>query len=539
MLPLPLQAQRDYILVSQRNPWVASGCAAALTTYADSSIATGSLRYRYEAGPLRGRLEGASLAAANMGRREQTFQATAASYYRLHPRVVTYGAIDYQHFAGTEMSGSALAQAREVQHLLPFDMVEASPSNPGRKVAETVKLTGAVGWNVWNRLSLGTRLHYEAGHYAKQKDLRHENALMQLHADADAFWQFRAGQPWGVSAGFRYERQSESVAFSIYGTTDRVYQTLIDYANGLGIVETYSGSTGYTDKAEQPLYSDGKGMHLGALFPLMGGRQHLFVEGHHAWREGYYGRISQYTIQHLSFEGKTSGLHLRYTLSAEVADSHRPLHWVEARWKHEHLQAYRHNYQETKKDGVSSYTYYSPAQMSDKTLTHALLGYVGYWHRLRPDLYTWEVRGGTELWQHRETAYRFPEQLTREQRHWRPYLKARYNWLAGSRASLVQQRSPLSQPQTLLSQSQSSLSQQDTLRPQASPSALPARWSVEAGAAYLTGDAGHEWQGEAGLCYEFPLVKWPVRPQVGLHYTLRQGQSRARHAVELSLGVAL
>lgn len=494
VLPLTLWAQRDFTLVKERNPWLAGGHAAALTTYADSNIVAGDLRYHYEGGNLHNSHE---------GQQEHTAGVSAASYYRLHSRVVSYADIVYQHFAGTQMSGSAFAMARNEHHLMPFDIVEVNTENAGKKVAETIALTGGLGWNVWKHLSLGTRLHYVAGHYAKQKDLRHENALMQLHAEAHAFWQFSVGQPWGVSAAFQYQRQSESVSFRTYGTTDHVYQSLIDYANGMGVVETYNGSSGFTDKSEQPIHANAKGMRAGTLIPLFRSRYPLFVEGQYAWRDGYYGRISQYTLQHLTFNGRMGGLHLRYTFSPQDRSGLKPLQWIEARWQYETLQAFRTNYQESKKGGVASYTYHTPTQVSDKQLTYVQIGYVGYWKHLMPDLYAWELRGGTDLWQHKATAYRFPDQLVREATLWRPYLQARYNhW----------QHSHDLQP-------------------------THARvWHAELGVARLTGKDG-EWQAHAAAGLEFPLRALGIRPHVTLQYDLRQRTHASRHAVALALGI--
>lgn len=52
LLCLPAMAQRDFQLTQQRNPWLTANNAAALTTYADSTIAHATLSYRHDGGKL-------------------------------------------------------------------------------------------------------------------------------------------------------------------------------------------------------------------------------------------------------------------------------------------------------------------------------------------------------------------------------------------------------------------------------------------------------------------------------------------------------
>ena len=50
LLCLPAMAQRDFKLTQQRNPWLTASNAAALTTYADSTIAHATISYRHDGG---------------------------------------------------------------------------------------------------------------------------------------------------------------------------------------------------------------------------------------------------------------------------------------------------------------------------------------------------------------------------------------------------------------------------------------------------------------------------------------------------------
>ena len=79
LLCLPAMAQRDFQLTQQRNPWLTASNAAALTTYADSTIAHATLSYRHDGGKLHTMSE---------GKRQETYDADVQSYYRLSSDIV-------------------------------------------------------------------------------------------------------------------------------------------------------------------------------------------------------------------------------------------------------------------------------------------------------------------------------------------------------------------------------------------------------------------------------------------------------------------
>ncbi|MDE6152337.1 MAG: hypothetical protein K2G12_10190 [Prevotella sp.] len=210
-------AQRDFRLVEDRNAWLASDNAAALTTMEDSTIAVGKLFYKYDDGDLR---------SISQAKRQNTYGADVRSYCRLSEKVVMYGCMTYANVHGTQMAGSMLFPTTE---LMPFDIVEISEDNVGSKQCEVFNMTGAIGWDAGKDVGVGARVDFTAGDYAKHRDLRHSNTLMNLSADLSFLY-----KPWGIGGGFLYRRNTETLSFKTYGTTDKVYQTLIDYAHRYG-----------------------------------------------------------------------------------------------------------------------------------------------------------------------------------------------------------------------------------------------------------------------------------------------------------------
>ena len=225
MLSMPAMAQRDFLLTKQRNVWLTSANAAALTTFSDSTIAHATLSYSHADGTRR---------SLSDGKRQDVYGADVQSFFRLSPSIVAYGRAAYENRSMTEAAGSMFFPTSQ---LMPFDLVEEDEGNAGDKGMETFNVNGAIGWQVTRHMAIGAQLNYSSGTYAKHRDLRHSNTLMDLDARVSAF--LRLPHNSGVGAGLVYRRRSETMLFKTYGTTDRIYTTLVDYSNGQGEHETF------------------------------------------------------------------------------------------------------------------------------------------------------------------------------------------------------------------------------------------------------------------------------------------------------------
>jgi hypothetical protein len=73
------------------------------------------------------------------------------------------------------MTGSVFLQDR-----LPFDIMEDSLTNKGHKHCDRYHLTGGFSYSLSPAVALGLKADYTAANYAKYKDLRHKNKLMNL-----------------------------------------------------------------------------------------------------------------------------------------------------------------------------------------------------------------------------------------------------------------------------------------------------------------------------------------------------------------------
>lgn len=393
---------RDYQFVRQSDPWLTHQNAAALTRFAADNIVEAEATLAKGNGGL-----------VNFADSRNTLQGNvrAESFYRLSRRVVGYGAISYAGWTGRDMTGSAFMLRRT-----PFDLVEDSLTNPGRKHRDTYHLVGGVGADVWQGISLGAQLDYTSANYAKYKDLRHKNKLMDLQLTLGTYVPVVS---WlNIGANYTYHRQTESVDFGTYGKSERVYKTLIDYGAFMGRVEQF-GNEGFTDKSrEMPLFEDSHGASLQLeLRPHISHHPsdikhlalHVSVDASHA--TGYYGRRSPYTITYTNHERDILRLQGRLTYAARSSRF-----TLDARFSSEDLTNRAETFREmTNASGANYYEYYDPVETGTKkwydfsTLLRAQWGIHG-------ELPTWDLAAGYTRNERRQSAYLYPyyrhQQLT-------------------------------------------------------------------------------------------------------------------------------
>ena len=381
---------RDYSFIQQSSPWLILRNAAALTLCDNKNIAEAELSLSHGSGKLTG-ISGSPS--------ETTLQANIESYYRINPRTVVFGAISYDNLSGSDMTGSVFMQDR-----LPFDIVEDSLTNKGRKHRDTYHLTGGCGYDIYKGFSIGLKADYTAANYAKYKDLRHKNKLMDLKLTIGLFAPFTVYRSsFNVGVDYTYLRRTESVKFDTYGKNEKVYKSLIDYGGMMGIVEQY-GNDGYTDKTnEMPLFEDGHS--VGLQLSMQHGPYSIFNALTYSHATGYYGRKSPYTITYTNHDRDILADHVRLSYLPSSGTSR---FYLDLRYQSEKLQNSMNTYRGLRNDnGATHYEYYDAAETSDKSWRNLDIDYTMYLG-IRHELPTWTVTAGYH-WQQRDlSAYLYP-----------------------------------------------------------------------------------------------------------------------------------
>ena len=378
---------RDYAYIKQANPWLTGHHAAGLTRYQSNNIAEAELYLQYRKGGL-----------VDYYRADKELQvgANIESYYRVSKKTVVYGKISYDNFNGWGMTGSAWIDPTH----RPFDIVEATLDNPGKKHRDTYKLTGAVGVDLGKGFALGAKVDYTGANYAKYKDLRHKNTLMDLQASASVL---ASVAPWmRVGANYLYHRNTESIDFSMYGKDDKVYNSLISYGVFMGPVEQF-GTKGYTDKTnEMPLVDDGNGVGLQLDFQLAKGLS-FFNSFSYIYHKGYYGRKSPTTITYANHTGHRFAY--QGQLSYQKGAAH---HILQANIATEKIENMGATYREMMNDnGAYYYEYYEPVKTGTRRWASVYFDYTGRLG-IRGELPTWVIKAGLHFDERKQTGIQYP-----------------------------------------------------------------------------------------------------------------------------------
>ena len=399
---------RDYLFVKQQNSWLTSNNAAGLTNYQSKSIAEAEAGINYAKGDL-----------IDYWQAPNSFQADvrAEAFQRLSSRTVVYGSISYDNFTGNDMAGSAFIDPT----YKPFDIVEDSLTNKGRKHRDTYQLTGAIGVNLWKGLSIGGRVDYTAANYAKYKDLRHSNKMMDMKVSVGVMGHVL--DQLTIGANYLYHRNTESLTFNTYGKVDKVYKSLISYGAFMGRLEQF-GTTGYTEKGrDMPLVEDQHGGCLQIEWSPSA-QWSLFNEVSLAHGTGYYGRKSPFTISFTNHDRDLLSYH--GTLRYHTASSQ---HRLDISFSSEKLTNNAETYRElTNEYGAHYYEYYDAVKTADKEWTTLGVSYTTHL-KVNGELPTWTLNIGMDWKQRKQTGIQYPYYRKQELTTTRSYVNATRNIL--------------------------------------------------------------------------------------------------------------
>ncbi|MDR3245818.1 MAG: hypothetical protein LBT50_05230 [Prevotellaceae bacterium] len=293
------------------------------------------------------------------------FGARTESFLRLNPRIVFYGKVNYGNFKGKNMGGSVFINP----DYNAIDIVEFTENNQGTKNIENYNLTGAVGINLTRKWAVGGKIDYRTANYAKFKDLRHFNKLLDLSATVGFSYKFNETLEFG--ANYFYRRSVEGLEFELKGNTDRQYASLISFGSFYGRTELFGGTTGYTEKDNNnPVFNEFNGASLQVNLKLTG-KLRFFNEFSYRSRKGYYGKrtpSSPVYTEHSSDIKSYSG--------ALVFENKRYRHFLKINADDESLENFENIYnRENSAGGSSDIVYYGNSKVFGKEEFNANIEY--------------------------------------------------------------------------------------------------------------------------------------------------------------------
>jgi len=527
---LPAVAQNDSLLmrsfdyIKQREAWHEGYNAAFLHRFAYGQVTHARIQGQYADG---------GLCDYYQSPKSLSLDAQVESFYRLSPRTVLYGLMEYTNRSDREIGGSAFihpstdasTETYGMTHS-PFDIMEDSLSNTGRKHLDQYHLVGALSTNLYRGIALGAKFDFTSANYAKYKDLRHKNSLMDLTATVGV--SVPVGSHLSVGANYLYRRSTESMRFSIYGTTDKVYKSLVEYAAFMGNVETFGGE-GFTDKShEMPLFNEVHGVGFQTDVRITEALS-WYQEFTMAYRRGYYGKPSPYTVSHSQHNSHLYGYRtrLQYALPTVV-------HRIDVVLNTENLVNKANTYMDQTGDNTSSYyEYYEPVKMSNRVWFSGSAFYTADLG-VRGEQAAWTLMTGAQWLHRKQTGYHYPY-YRRQQLD---------NWLlsASLQHHLYWQENQLTARLGLLYQTGSGDPYEDgTFVEPSDKQSAPAEMTdyLMRNYEYLTKS---QWGGSAMLRYSYAWHAVRMKPYVELRYQYQQTSSvewleaSSRHQLTLSVG---
>lgn len=505
-------------LLKAREATLASGNAAWLHTLSsDESLSEAKLWSGWDEGGLHD-YEGSN--------HLWEWGAQTESFLRLSPKAVVYGKVAYRNERGKDMGGSAWIDPYE----MPFDFVELSDDNRGNKQLETYLLQGALSYALGKRLNLGAAIDYTAANYVKQKDLRHVNKLMDMTLRLGATYQ--VSKTWTMGADYHYSRRTEGILFSMYGTTDRVYNTLVDYGGFYGKNEQF-GDNGYTSKSEEkPLFDEYHSANIQLRWQPNAAWQ-IFAEGAYSHRSGYYGKESPSTVVYSKHHGDNlkGTLSLRYQPRPGTGqNAHHTMHLLRLAFQQDQVNNEENIYRYVNQGGgLNTVEYYGTLEVGDKTHRTASAHYLGQWgwKQGHPN---WQITTDFTYQQRQSTASAYPFYRKVDLHRYQAIAEGKRwwgRWSAAIRSGFSVGGGSMADDGVYATPSGS----------QQAPTSMPLY--QQQAYEYFT---AKQWQGGISLSYEHRLTAPKLRAFAELAYDYRQASSVSsldndhRHCIELSVG---
>jgi len=319
----------------------------------------------------------------------------AYSLYRLNEKIVFEGGIAYENFKGKNMGGSAFIDP--YKNL--FDIVELDDSNKGTKRKETYSLNGAISTQLTSKFTVGGRINYQAANFAKAKDLRHTNKLLDMELSIGGT--YNVSDMVEIGANYNYDRRIESITFRTYGNYDKPISSLVSFGAFYGKLETFAES-GYTyDSATRPLtnFSHGFSLQLGLNFNQ---KIKLFNEFTYGKPKGYFGLKGSSSILLAEHMGEKYAYHGVLSISEDKNE-----HQIALNANYDKLSNYDNtDKRETNPGGVSTIVFLSK-EVLDRQQFETNLSYT-FFNEIKYNNPAWIFDVNVSYFRRQQTAKIYP-----------------------------------------------------------------------------------------------------------------------------------
>lgn len=338
------------------NGWIMSDNVAGLSRLNLRQLTVTEALSRYESGQLR-----------NISDAHDAWTVGASTHTHLRldnlkRPTVLLGAISYSFTEGHKQNGSVFIEPEGK----PFNIV-AIDSTAGTKMLERYCIEGASVTQM-GQWQMGLSLRVASANFAKVRDARHRNKLLDLEVAVGALRRF-GRLTFGLSCDYR--REVEGIRFGVYGQKDKIYKVLVDYGTLWGLPQEVGSSLGYANTSrEQPFYEQRHGSSFEVCFEPSQGLSFM-AEFRLRNRTGLFGQETIYSPIFMEHSAYDKGVRLR----ADVVrgGSH---HILRAESGNHPMENFQRLFRvETDDAGGQRVNYYGKSQILDAQRHHLCFGY--------------------------------------------------------------------------------------------------------------------------------------------------------------------
>jgi hypothetical protein len=293
-----------------------------------------------------------------------SYKLSSESFQKLNDKTVVSGGISYLNFNGKNMGGSILIDP----YKNPFNILEFDQNNEGEKNLESYKLNGKISHKLLSNFTVGGDINYETANYAKRKDVRHINNLMDLDFSLGAIYSSSNRTNFGLS--YTHNRRIESIYTNTYGNVNTNYLMFIDFGAFYGRTELLDDSKFLSYQATTPLVNNSNKFGLQYFIQL---NKNISLNNEIAYQtvNGYYGTKGSASIVFTSNTAKS----YFYNGNLQIKKD-KTLHNINLELKYSELSNNENKYSISKNPGdTQSIIYYGDNNVLDKNLFSASLNY--------------------------------------------------------------------------------------------------------------------------------------------------------------------
>lgn len=148
------------------------------------------------------------------------------------------GSFSFQQMQGSNMCGSIFVNPG----FYPIDVLEFTP---GRKIRQTYAFDGAISVDIAPEWRIGAGMDFTSANYAKRKDLRHSNYMLDMTLSPGVIWHHGK---WAVGLNAILRKTSDTPVAKQIGTKE-TYDAFLDKGLMFGKLESWQGSGIHLDEA--------------------------------------------------------------------------------------------------------------------------------------------------------------------------------------------------------------------------------------------------------------------------------------------------